>query len=409
MSSLPPTPIRSAPKPAPPGGFKSLDWPLAGLYVVIAGFGLLMILSASSLEADAEYGDALRYVVRQMAGIGGGVALTAVIVMSPMRWLRKAVWPAFALSLVGLLMILTPLAHSANGATRWFRLGPVNVQPSEFMKIALVLGFSHYLSLNEGRLKDPAVLFSSAGLLLIPVLFILPQKDFGTTVILFGLSGVLLFVAGLAWRWVFAFAGLVGASLAGLVAIEPYRMQRLVSFLAPFADQGGAGYQVVQGWIALATGGLFGQGLASGVAQRGFLPEAHTDFIAAVVGEELGAVGWALMVLMLLGIVWRALVIASRSPSLFGMLTATGMAALLGAQAIINLGVVGGVMPNKGLVLPFLSYGASAVLAHTLIVGILLRISMEAPAKEAVGTSEGKGGFTAPTAEPPEFTMPMPS
>ncbi|MCB9679786.1 MAG: cell division protein FtsW [Alphaproteobacteria bacterium] len=362
---------------------RALDWPLLATYVVLAGFGLLMILSASSLEADAEYGNALRYVTRQAAGIAGGCMISLGILVAPIAWLRKAVWPSFVLALGGLLMILTPLAHSANGATRWFRLGPVNVQPSEFMKIALVLAFAHYLSLNEGRLKDNAVLFGSVFLLAVPVLFILPQKDFGTTVILFGLTGVMLFVAGLAWRWVFAFGGLVAAALTGLVLLEPYRMQRLVSFMDPFADQSGAGYQVVQGWIALATGGLFGQGLASGVAQRGFLPEAHTDFISAVVGEELGAVGWAMMVLLLLGMVWRALVIASRAKDLFGMLTATGLAALLGAQSIINLGVVGGVMPNKGLVLPFLSYGASAVLAHTVIVGILLKISMESAPAEA--------------------------
>ncbi|MEZ4317566.1 MAG: putative peptidoglycan glycosyltransferase FtsW [Myxococcota bacterium] len=368
---------------------RSLDWPLLVLYGVLAGFGLLMILSASSLEADAEYGNALRYVTRQAAGIAGGCAISAALLMAPVSWLRKAIWPVFVLALLGLLMVLTPLAHTANGATRWFRLGPVNVQPSEFMKIALVLGYAHYLALNEGRLKDNAVLLVSAVLLVLPVLCILPQKDFGTTVILFGLSGVLLFVAGLAWRWVLTFIGLVGAALTGLVLIEPYRMQRLVSFVDPFADQSGAGYQVVQGWIALATGGLFGQGLASGVAQRGFLPEAHTDFISAVVGEELGAIGWSVMVLLLLGIVWRALVIASRAKDLFGMLTATGLAALLGAQCIINLGVVGGVMPNKGLVLPFLSYGASAVLAHTLIVGILLKISLDAePAPVAAKTPE---------------------
>jgi len=362
---------------------RGLDWPLAVIYVVLSGFGLLMILSASSLEADAQYGDALRFVTRQFAGIVVGVGLSIGLFMVPMKWLRKAVWPVFGASLVGLGMVLTPLAHSANGATRWFRLGPVNVQPSEFMKIALVLAFAHYLSLNEGKLKDSAVLLTSLVLLVVPVIGVLPQKDFGTTVILFGLAGVMLFVAGLAWRWVAAFVGLVGSALALLVLAEPYRMQRLVSFTDPFADQSGAGYQVVQGWIALATGGLFGQGLASGVAQRGFLPEAHTDFISAVIGEELGAVGWSIMVLLLLGIVWRALVIASRASDLFGMLTATGLAALIGAQAIINLGVVGGVMPNKGLVLPFLSYGASAVLAHTLIVGILLRVSMESEPEEA--------------------------
>ena len=154
--------------------------------------------------------------------------------------------------------------------------------------------------------------------------------------------------------------------------------------LDPFADPDGAGYQVVQGWIALAAGGLGGTGLASGVAQRGFLPEAHTDFIMAVIGEELGAVGWTLTVLLLVGLVWRGLVIAGRSPTLFGTLVATGISVMFAAQAIINIGVVGGVLPAKGLVLPFLSYGASAVLCHAMCVGVLLRIGMESEAQVAL-------------------------
>ncbi|NCG22325.1 MAG: FtsW/RodA/SpoVE family cell cycle protein, partial [Rhodobacterales bacterium] len=148
----------------------------------------------------------------------------------------------------------------------------------------------------------------------------------------------------------------------------------------PFAAQAGAGYQVVQGWIALATGGLTGAGLAAGVAQRGFLPEAHTDFIIAVIGEELGAVGWTITVLLLAGLVWRGIVIASRADTLFGMLVASGITTMFAAQIIINVGVVGGLMPPKGLVLPFLSYGASAVMVHAFCVGILLRIGMETDA-----------------------------
>lgn len=365
-----------------------LDWPLAVVYGLLAGFGLLMILSASSLEADAKYGDSFRFVVRQSFGIGVGLTITLGILATPIRWLRKAVWPVYGLSMASLLMVLTPLAHTANGATRWFRLGPVNVQPSEFMKIALVLGLAHYLAINQGKLRDHAVLLVSMVLLFGPIVFMLPQKDFGTTVILLGLAGVLLFVAGLPLRWMATLGALAASLLGVLIAIEPYRMVRLMSFSDPFQDQSGAGYQVVQGWIALATGGLMGQGMASGVAQRGFLPEAHTDFISAVVGEELGAFGWALMVTLFLLLVWRALVIASRSRDLFTMLVAMGLASLIGAQVIINLGVVGGLMPNKGLVLPFLSYGASAAMAHSIVVGILLRMSMECATPEELAEPE---------------------
>lgn len=353
------------------------DWPLLVLWSMLAGLGLLMILSASSMQADAKYGDSMRFVVRQVAGLGLGVVFTGVLLATPRAWIRRLVWPSFLLAFGGLLMVLTPLAHTANGATRWFRAGPINVQPSEFMKIAFVLALAHYLSINEGKLRDPAIVLTSGLLLLVTVIGILPQKDFGTTVILFGLAGILLFVAGLRWVHLAGFVGVVGAALGLLIAVEPYRMKRLVSFTDPFQDQEGAGYQVVQGWIALATGGTFGQGLASGVAQRGFLPEAHTDFISAVVGEELGAIGWVLMVACFAGVVWRALAIASRSRDLFGMLVCVGLAALIGAQTIINLSVVGGLMPNKGLVLPFMSYGASAALAHTMVIGLLLRFSLD--------------------------------
>ena len=163
------------------------------------------------------------------------------------------------------------------------------------------------------------------------------QKDFGTTVILLGLAGVLFFVAGLQWRWILGGAGLGSLVLAAMIIAEPYRMQRLTSFRDPYADPEGAGYQVVQGWIALASGGWSGEGLASGVAQHGFLPEAHTDFISAVVGEELGVFGWIFLVALYAILLWRGVVIARRAPDLFGMLMAVGVITLLLSQTLINL------------------------------------------------------------------------
>ncbi len=363
----------------PRGGW---DWPLFGITVVLAGLGLLMILSASSLEADARYGDALHFVTRQALGlVAGGVVATA-IALAPWSWLRRAAWPFYLLVLVLLALVMSPLGHEANGAARWIRVGPIHLQPSEFAKPALVVVLAHYLACNEGRLRDVVGVVVPGLSLVVPLLvLILFQKDFGTTVILLGLTGVLLFVAGLQWRYVFGLAGLAAGGLALLVAVEPYRIRRLTSFLDPFADPDGAGYQVVQGWIALAAGGLTGTGIASGVAQRGFLPEAHTDFIIAVIGEELGAVGWAFTVLLLAGLIWRGMVIASRADTLFGMLVASGITAMFAAQAIINIGVVGGALPAKGLVLPFLSYGASAALCHAMCVGMLLRIGMETGAE----------------------------
>ncbi len=362
---------------------QGLDLPLLCVAVALAGFGLLMILSASSLSADATFGDAFHYVTRQLVGLALGAALAFVVVVSPWRLVRRAAWPSYLATLALLFAVMTPLGHSAKGATRWIDVGPFNVQPSELSKVALVLILADFLANNRGRLKDVVgVVLPGLGLLAPLVFFVVLQKDFGTTVILLGLTGVLFFVAGLQWRWVFAGIGSAAGLLALLVAIEPYRIKRLVSFLDPFADADGGGYQVVQGWIALATGGAWGAGLGSGVAQRGFLPEAHTDFISAVVGEELGVLGFVFVVLLQIGLVARASAIARRSADLFGLFAALGIGTMFGAQAIINLGVVGGMLPAKGLVLPFLSYGASAAVVHTGCVGLLLRISMEqAPAK----------------------------
>jgi len=364
------------------GSARTWDWPLLAITVVLAGLGLLMILSASSLNADARYGNAMHYVTRQLVGMGIGGVGAAVVLMAPWSWLRRGAWPAYLMTLVLMLLVLSPLGYSANGATRWISLGPVNLQPSEFAKLATVVIMAHYLSCNEGRLRDVVGVVVPGLTLMVPLLvLVIFQRDFGTTVILLGLAGVLLFVAGLQWRYVFGLVSGAAVMLTLLILIEPFRIRRLMSFLDPFADPDGAGYQVVQAWIALATGGLTGVGLASGVAQRGFLPEAHTDFIVAVIGEELGAIGWSLTVLLLVGLIWRGIVIATRTDSLFGMLVAVGISAMFAAQAIINIGVVGGVLPAKGLVLPFLSYGASAAMLNTFCVGILLRISMETDAR----------------------------
>jgi len=360
----------------PPVAAHSWDWPLAIIALVLAGFGLLMILSASSLGADATYGNALHFVGRQSAGLIVGVLISAVVLAIPFATLRRLAWPGYVSTLFLLLAVMA-FGQTVNGATRWLSLGPVNLQPSEFAKIALVMVLSDYLANNRGRLWDAVgVGLPGLGLALPLVVLVVFQKDLGATVILLGLAGVLFFVAGLQWRYAFGGVAAGLSLLVALVAMEPYRLQRLTSFADPFAHADDAGYQVVQGWIALATGGAFGVGIANGVAQYGFLPEAHTDFIVAVIGEELGAVGWIAVIVLLAGLVWRAFHIAERAPELYGTLVAAGIGAMFAAQAIINIGVVGGVLPAKGLVLPFLSYGASAAVVHTVSVGILLKISM---------------------------------
>jgi cell division protein FtsW len=363
-----------------------VDWALLLAVTLLVGLGLLMMLSASSLKADADYGDAFHFLSRQVMGLGLGLVGGMGILAMPWRLLRKASWWAYFGVLVALLLVFTPLGHLVNGSYRWIKLGPVNLQPSEFAKLALILVLANYLAANEGRLRDMVgVLVPAIGLPVPILMLVLFEPDFGSSVILVSLCGLMLFLAGLQKRWLFLLGIVAVVGMAGLLVLEPYRVARLVSFRDPWADPDGSGYQVVQGWIALASGGPFGEGIGSGVAQRGFLPEAHTDFISAVIGEELGAAGWIGMIGAYLVVIWRGTHISTRAPDLFGMLVGMGLTTLLGMQAIINLGVVIGWLPAKGLVLPFMSYGSSAVTVHILAVAILLRIALEGDGASSLG------------------------
>lgn len=380
MSAIPADVVVARPTPEvkPQGHW---DWWLVVACLALTALGLLMMLSASSLMADANYGNAFHFVTRQVIGIGMGSFAAAVALLLPWRVLKRASWVAYVGVMVLLLLVFSPLGNDVNGASRWIDFGPINLQPSEFAKVALILVLASYLSANEGRLHDTVGVLVPAVAIPVPVLLlVMLEPDFGSSVILTGLCGLLLFLAGLRWRWVVGLGATAALGLAFIALLEPYRVRRLTSFVDPFADPGASGYQVVQGWIALASGGLWGQGLATGVAQRGFLPEAHTDFISAVVGEELGAIGWIVMITLYGIVIWRGTHIANRAPDLFGMLLAMGVTTLLGVQAVINLGVVVGWLPAKGLVLPLMSYGASAVTVHMICVGLLLRVGMEGAA-----------------------------
>ncbi len=367
-----------------------IDWALVGPAVGLASLGILMIVSASGGASTAS---SVPFALRQGLGllVGGGAA--AVLVVLPYRVLRQATWPFYVASLV-LLFLVIPLGTTVKGATRWLSLGIVQLQPSEIAKLALIGVMADYLANNRGRLRDfVGVALPGFGFLLPMLMLVILQRDFGTTAILLGLAGVQFLVAGLRWSHVAVCAAVSSALLAILVFVEPYRFTRVTEFMAPFKHETESGYQVVQGWIALATGGWTGTGLGAGVAQLGFVPEAHNDMIMAVVGEELGALGFVTVVALLVMLVWRCFQVALRAPDLFGMLAAAGVGTMLAAQAIINIGVVGGLLPAKGLVLPFVSYGASAAVVNVVAVAVVLKVALQT---RLVNGSEG-----APTPEPP--------
>jgi cell division protein FtsW len=362
------------------------------LALVVAGLlcsGLIMVYSASALGAEERYGNALRYVSRQGAGICAGLVCVALLQLISIETLRRYVWWLFALGLIGLSLVFVPgLGHRAYAASRWISLGGVNIQPSEFAKIALILVLAHHLALNEGRLGDLAVAFLALVIPIPVVLLLMAEPDFGTTVITVTLTGVMLFIAGLQWRYALGLGGLMMGLLLFVATLAPYRMRRLLSFWDPFKDPEGSGYQVIQGWIAMGSGGWTGQGIATGVAKRGGLPEAHNDFIAAIVAEELGALGWVVLILLYVVLIWRGFHISVHAKDLFSTLMGAAITTMLATQVIINMGVVVGWLPSKGLVLPFMSYGASAIVAYLICIGLLLRISSESSAQQ--------NGYAAP-------------
>ncbi len=362
--------------PYPAGASAPFDPVLYAVVVGLVGFGVVMVYSASFVFAEQRYGDGTFFALRQGVFACVGLLLMHVTARLDRRWLQRLGRPALAFSALLLVAVVGGLGHRAGGASRWIALGPVHVQPSEVAKLALVLWLADSLARKSERLRDFSVGFLPhvlvAGVL---ALLCLAQPDFGSAVVLGLLTATMLFAAGVRTGYLLG-AALATAPIAWwLVSSSPYRMRRVRAFLEPFEHRSGAGYQLVESLTGFASGGLYGVGLGDGHQKLLYLPEAHTDFIAAIVGEELGFVGIALLVSAYLVLGWRGGRAALRAGDSHGTWLAVGASALLLLQASINLGVVLGLLPSKGLVLPFLSYGGSALLVDCVAAGILLNVS----------------------------------
>lgn len=353
------------------------DFWLLGAVGGLLGFGIVMVLNVSYFHAEARYGDPYLFFRKHVVAVGAGLALMLLVSRVRLDLLERWASLMLPLCVVGLLLVLAPgIGAERGGAQRWIALGGFSLQPSEFVKLGLVLYLARWIS----RHRDTMHAFSTGVLpALVAVgacsLLILGQPDFGTAAIL-GLLLLLMLYAGGARP-----AHLVGLLLCGALAmtlavqLAPYRMRRLLAFRDPWAQSQDAGFQLVQSLIAFGSGGLEGVGLGQSKQKMLFLPEAHTDFIFALVGEELGLIG-ALAVLGLFAVVAvRGFRVAARHPDSFASLLAFGLTAVLILSAVVNVGVVLGMLPTKGLPLPFLSYGGSALLATMLEVGLLAALS----------------------------------
>jgi cell division protein FtsW len=353
---------------------------LFGVAVALLSAGVVMVYSASAIVAADRFHDPYFFLKKQLfwALIGAGAMWVALRV--DYRWLEKVVVPALVVAGVLLVLVLIPpIGQAINGTRRWIRLGVVSFQPAELAKLALVVYLAAFLARKRGAMEDfrtgalPPLLVAGAmaGL-------VLAQPDLGNCLTLIALTFGLLYLAGspikhLAWVAAPAVPLLVMA-----VWMAPYRMRRITAFLDPWADPRGSGFQIIQSWLALGNGGLVGQGIGGSRQKLFYLPESHTDFIFAILGEELGFVGGLAIVALFAVLIWRGLRIGLRAPDAFGSYLALGITVLLATQTLVNLGVVTGLLPTKGLPLPFISFGGSALLMTMLATGVLLNISQQA-------------------------------
>ncbi len=358
---------------------RRIDPWLIAIVTILVGLGLVMVYSASAMVASDWSGDEAQYVKRQLVAIAVGLGLCIASAITPTRSFRRYRVLFYTACMFGLVLCFVPgIQHNVNGASRWLGFGPAHFQPSEFSKIAMMIMLADYLHRWRGYIHDPRVVLKALLIPLPMMALILPEPDFGTTAIMGGLAGMMLFIAGMKMRHIIA-AGAVTLSLGvPMMVAESYRVRRLTSFLNPWENAQGDGYHTIQSWLAMHSGGMWGQGLGNSIAKLHFLPEPWTDYIGAIIAEELGFVRLS-MVIALYGLfVWRGLHIARQARDAFSTYLAATLTGMVGFEAFFNLGVVMGMLPPKGLVLPFLSYGATAMMSHLWAVGLLLSIAAEA-------------------------------
>lgn len=379
----------------PPSPTSRADALLLATTIALLIGGLGMVFTASAYIDAVEFGRSYATVLKQAVATIGGLVIMFVLARTPYRKLRtwwKYVAGAWILSLFGMGAVLV-FGREINGAKRWINIGPVNVQPSEFVKFTSLLLAAVAIDKFRDRVNDRHFLGIFGFGAFWPLALLVLQKDLGTIVILCGMLLMMLFLAGLSGRIVAALFGSGIGLVALLIAIEPYRMRRITTLFDPFADCTNDGYQVCQSLVAFHNGGLRGQGAGEGYATLDYLPEAHNDFIAAVIGEQAGFLGILLLITMFAVFTWRGVTTAHAAKDFFGFLLSATITLMIAGQACMNLGVALGLFPNKGLVLPFLSYGGSAMVVNLAAVGVLLAVSAGNP-RTAPATSMGAAEVT---------------
>lgn len=358
-----------------PSGFSDLA--LVFVTILLVSFGIVMVYSTTGVMSQEKFGDELFYVKRQAAAALVGFILLFVCSRLSVDTLRRLSPAGLVISIVLLVLPLVPfLGDKAGGAVRWINLGVIRFQPGEFVKLSFILFIAGYFSRHEEKIPNffwgmvKPILFAGV----VSVLFLV-QPDFGSAAVLIVVTIAMAMAAGVRLRYIVFSVLACAASLGTLVALSPYRMRRVVSFLSPWEDAAGKGYQLIQSLIAIGSGQFRGVGLGASQQKLFFLPAAHTDFIFSVVAEELGFAGSVVLILGFIYFLWRGLKLAERlATDTFSYTLAVGLTMLIVIPALLNVGVTTGLLPTKGMVLPLVGYGGSSLLACLLAVGMLLAL-----------------------------------
>ncbi len=376
---------QAIPKTGPLSGrdlFYGYDVWLLLIVIALLALGLVMVASSSISVADRQFEQPLYYFWRQFMSVALGVSVALVVMQIPLLIWEKLSGVLLIAGMCLLVLVLIPgIGYEVNGSMRWIRSWPFPIQASEPVKFCVIAYMAGYLvrrgdevrTTFSGFIKPISVLTIISGLLLL-------EPDYGACVVMFATALGMLFMGGVPVSRFFAWMLVAISSLASLAILSPYRLQRLVSFVDPWQDPFNTGFQLTQALIAFGRGDWFGAGLGSSIQKLFYLPEAHTDFVFAVLAEEFGLFGSLLVILMFCFLVWRAFVIAQTAEAngkLYAAHFANGVGLIIGIQAFINMGVNMGVLPTKGLTLPLLSYGGNSIIVTCLLLAVLLRIEYE--------------------------------
>ena len=361
------------------------DLPLIGATLFLLSWGTVMIYSTGGVYADLQYNDGQYFLYKHLIHMLFGLAVMGVaLIVNYHKWQQYSIWFMLGMLVLLILVLIPEIGHEVKGGRRWLRIGSFSLQPAELLKVVLIIYVASYLERKQEVLasffRGLTPNFIVTGIYLFLVLL---QPDFGTVVLIAITVLLMLYVGG--GRPVHIATSLIGVGIIGglLIASHTYRVRRMLAFLNPWDDPQNSGFQIIQSFIALGTGGWLGRGLGESLQKRLFLPDAHTDFIFAIIGEELGFLWVCVLIILFVVFIWRGYWIAWNAQDAFGKHLAFGATTILSLQIILNLFVVVGLLPTKGLPLPFISYGGTSLVVAMFLTGLLLNISASLHSKEA--------------------------